>query len=228
MASIHPEGEMRCSRAAAIILLLGQVVAAPALAGHRKAAGGAPIQANVTIAPLDRVADAVDGAESSHGSDQAMWRPDPAGPQGPMQVSDAAATDVGGGDRFDMAENREIGRAYLAHLYRRYGNWPDAIAAYNWGIGHLDNWVRAGRPADGLEFGVVAYLGRVLRDSGLCDSAPAKPSGKNTAADAYCSDLGALGAVVGNGRPLPNARSRQFFDQLDKAGQLAAARIHSR
>src|SRR5271169_1790795 len=50
---------------------------------------------------LDRVADAVDGAESSYGADLAMWRPDPSGPQGPMQVTSAAATDVGGGDRLD-------------------------------------------------------------------------------------------------------------------------------
>ena len=55
-----------------------------------------------TVAPLDRIAVAVDGAESSHGQDQRMWRPDPAGPQGPMQVSEAAATDVGGGNRFDF------------------------------------------------------------------------------------------------------------------------------
>ena len=59
--------------------------------------------------PLDRVADAVDGAESSHGADLAMWRPDPSGPQGPMQVSSAAATDVGGGDRFDAMQNRALG-----------------------------------------------------------------------------------------------------------------------
>jgi hypothetical protein len=50
---------------------------------------------------LDRVATAVDGAESSHGKDTGMWRPDPSGPQGPMQVTEAAATDVGGGDRLD-------------------------------------------------------------------------------------------------------------------------------
>src|SRR5262252_3647950 len=50
--------------------------------------------------PLDRVAMAVDGAESSHGKDPGMWRPDPSGPQGPMQVGEAAATDVGGGNRF--------------------------------------------------------------------------------------------------------------------------------
>ena len=55
---------------------------------------------------LDRVAFAVDGAESSHGADLRMWRPEPSEPQGPMQVSAAAAIDVGGGDRFDLAENR--------------------------------------------------------------------------------------------------------------------------
>src|SRR5215831_6555514 len=82
---------------------------------------------------LDRVAFAVDGAESSHGADPTMWDANPSGPQGPMQVTEGAANDVGGGDRFDPAQNRALGRAYLAHLFRRYGNWPDAIAAYNWG-----------------------------------------------------------------------------------------------
>jgi hypothetical protein len=33
------------------------------------------------VKPLDRVANAVDGAESSHGKDIAMWRPDPPGPK---------------------------------------------------------------------------------------------------------------------------------------------------
>src|SRR5205823_12255418 len=51
---------------------------------------------------LDRVAFALDGAESTHGADLRMWRPEPGGPQGPMQVSAAAASDVGGGDRFDL------------------------------------------------------------------------------------------------------------------------------
>jgi len=121
-----------------------------------------------TATPLNRVATAVDGAESSHGEDIGMWRPDPSGPQGPMQVSEAAATDVGGGNRLDLTQNRAIGRAYLAQLYRRYRNWPDAIAAYNWGIGKMDAWVKAGRPPDKFLVGVAGYLRRVLDDSGLC------------------------------------------------------------
>jgi hypothetical protein len=34
---------------------------------------------------LNRVAYAVEGAESSHGTNAAMWRIEPTGPQGPMQ-----------------------------------------------------------------------------------------------------------------------------------------------
>ena len=116
---------------------------------------------------LDRVAFAVDGAESSHGADPRMWRPEISGPQGPMQVSAAAAADLGGGDRFDFAVNRQLGRAYLAHLYRRYGNWPDAIAAYNWGPGNMDSWITSGRPISSLPLEVERYRNRVLREVGF-------------------------------------------------------------
>jgi hypothetical protein len=123
---------------------------------------------------LDRVAFAVDGAESSHGTDLRMWRPEPNGPQGPMQVSAAAAEDLGGGDRFDIAENRQLGRAYLARLYRRYGNWPEAIAAYNWGPGNMDAWISSGRPSSDFPIEVERYRDRVLRDVGF-DRAPGGP-----------------------------------------------------
>lgn len=116
---------------------------------------------------LDRVAFAVDGAESGHGSTLAMWRPDLDGPQGPMQVSAAAALDVGGGNRFDMRENRILGRAFLAKMYQRYGNWPDAIAAYNWGPSHLDQWIANGRPTEALPLETAHYMLKVLRDAFL-------------------------------------------------------------
>jgi hypothetical protein len=167
-----------------IVLLANQAAIATAAAGERiilrdpatifgqKHSGQQATQdARMTLVKsLDRVASAVDGAESSHGKNIAMWRPDPSGPQGPMQVSEAAATDVGGGDRFDLTQNRALGRAYLAQLYGRYKNWPDAIAAYNWGPRNIDTWVKAGRPLEKLLAGVAAYTTRVLHDSGLCDS----------------------------------------------------------
>lgn len=162
-------------------LLLGQALNVPALAReHISAAGPTAVrsdkagQATGTVSPLDHIADAVDGAESSHGQDLGMWRPDASGPQGPMQISASAATDIGGGDRFDLTQNRVMGRAYLEQLHRRYRNWPDAIAAYNWGLGKMDNWIKAGRLSDKILPGVVVYVRRVIGDSRLCHSAGSK------------------------------------------------------
>ncbi len=120
---------------------------------------------------LDRIAFAVDGVESRHGGDPGMWRLEPDGPQGPMQVSAAAAFDVGGGDRFDLRQNRLLGRAYLAQMFRRYGNWADALAAYNWGPGNLDLWIAGGRGANRLPLDVVRYVARVLRDAVITSAA---------------------------------------------------------
>ena len=174
---------MGCIRGAVLALLVSQAVIVPATAGDYALPldGPRPVSAAnraglkpdkvarmTAISTLDRVAFAVDGAESSHGTDKAMWRPNQSGPQGPMQVSEAAALDVGVGDRLDLVQNRAIGREYLALLYKRYKNWPDAIAAYNWGMGKVDGWVNAGRPGEKLLTGVAAYMTRVLHDSGLC------------------------------------------------------------
>ena len=114
---------------------------------------------------LDRIAFAVEGVESRHGADLRMWRPEPDGPQGPMQVAAAAAFDVGGGDRYDLQQNRRLGRAYLAQMFLRYGNWPDALAAYNWGPGNMDQWIGGGRRATQLPLETARYVARVLKDA---------------------------------------------------------------
>jgi hypothetical protein len=209
---------MRCSRAAAILLLLSQFIATSTFAGERKPPHAAkPAPGN----PLDRVAFAVDGAESSHGADEGMWRADPIGPQGPMQVSLAAAIDVGGGDRFDAEQNRAMGRAYLALLYHRYGDWPDAIAAYNWGIGNLESWVKAGRPANGSLSGVASYLDRVLHDSGVCTGLLATSTRPRAAAPSDCSALGAWKEIIGDLPNLSTVATKRFYTRLDNAMALA-------
>jgi soluble lytic murein transglycosylase-like protein len=53
------------------------------------------------------------------------------------------------GDRFDLGQNRKLGRPYLAQMFR-YGDWPDALAAYNGGPGHLQDWITAGRAETAL------------------------------------------------------------------------------
>jgi soluble lytic murein transglycosylase-like protein len=55
-----------------------------------------------------------------------------------------------------------LGRAYLARMYRRYGNWPDAIAAYNWGPGNVDAWIGGGRAISTLPLEVERYRDRVF------------------------------------------------------------------
>jgi hypothetical protein len=142
--------------------------AAPTFAGT---IGSAP--APDLTAALDRVVVAVEGAESSHGADPAMWRADPDAPQGPMQVSAAAAADIGAGDRFDERQNRALGRAYLARMYHRYGSWPDAVAAYNWGPGHVSSWINGGRLPERFPAPVARYSSLVLARSGLIEEAGA-------------------------------------------------------
>jgi hypothetical protein len=124
--------------------------------------GGAARVFPDSIPSLDRIAAAVDAAESNYGTNPRMKRADPDGPQGPMQLTAAAAADVGGGDRLDPSENRALGRAYLARMYRRYGRWADAIAAYNWGPRHMDAWIHQGRRGDRLPAAVARYTGWVL------------------------------------------------------------------
>jgi len=148
------------------------------VAGLFVAAGGRALERRASTdlfdpagGDLDRIAFAVDGVESSHGQNPLMWRSALDGPQGPMQVSMKAALDVGGGNRFDVRENRLLGRAYLAQMFRRYGNWPDALAAYNWGPGNLDGWITAGRPAERLPSETARYVRRVLRDALVASAA---------------------------------------------------------
>jgi Transglycosylase SLT domain len=177
-----------------VLLLLVLVVVGgannPTLAGERGAVGPAAGGSGA----LDRLGYSVEGAESSHGADARMWRPDPNGPQGPMQVSAAAAADVGGGDRFDEAQNRALGRAYLADMYHRYGSWPDALAAYNWGPGHMTGWIGSGRPADKLPPAVARYQTRVLVTAGLPIDGP--DAGVGRPANARLSRLAMLRSLA--------------------------------
>lgn len=163
----------RCPGYSPTVLLLLLTLAIAGTTNPAFAGGTTPMRSGTGV--LDRVSSAVEGAESSHGADPRMWRPELEGPQGPMQVSAAAASDIGGGDRFDDAQNRALGRAYLADMFRRYGSWPDAVAAYNWGPGHMNIWIGSGRPADKLPPGVARYRTHVLITSGLAADASAGP-----------------------------------------------------
>ncbi len=188
------------------------------------AAGAAEAAAPTALATagagvLASIAHAVEGAESSWGSDPRMWRPDPAAAQGPMQVTAAAARDVGGGNRFDPRENRLLGQAYLADMYRRFGSWPDAVAAYNWGPGHMDSWIRRGRPAQKLPLEVMRYRARVLFAAATPELVPLFAGGTGRA-----PRLRRLGIVHAqphrHGRPNPNDPVNRLYAQVMAASAV--------
>jgi hypothetical protein len=73
-----------------------------------------------------------------------QWTPDGSavtsstGAIGVMQLEPGTAAQLGV-DPFDVNQNIRGGVAYLKQLYQKYGNWSDALAAYNWGPGKMDN-----------------------------------------------------------------------------------------
>ena len=52
---------------------------------------------------------------------------------GIMQINEVAHPKAFPRAKYDPRYNIEVGAIYLKELYHRYGNWPDAVAAYNMG-----------------------------------------------------------------------------------------------
>lgn len=61
------------------------------------------------------------------------------GAQGLMQLMPKTAASLGVQDPWDAQQSAYGGAKLLAALYKQYGTWVQAIAAYNWGQGNLNN-----------------------------------------------------------------------------------------
>jgi hypothetical protein len=71
-------------------------------------------------------------------------------PMGIPQMFPPALRDVGVDPgtfgRAGAAAQIDAGAAYLARQYRMFGDWPRAVAAYNFGAGNVENWLAGKAP----------------------------------------------------------------------------------
>jgi soluble lytic murein transglycosylase-like protein len=71
------------------------------------------------------------------------------GAKGLMQLMPVVIRTYGISDPFSPSQSAMGGARFLSKMYRKYGNWPQALAAYNWGPGNVDDrpamkqWPRA-------------------------------------------------------------------------------------
>ena len=72
------------------------------------------------------------------------------GAVGLMQLTEATFNEISNlrlkdgfdaGMRYDPATNIRYGTYYLSYLNARYGDWDTALAAYNAGLGNVDDWL---------------------------------------------------------------------------------------
>jgi soluble lytic murein transglycosylase-like protein len=60
------------------------------------------------------------------------------GEVGMFQLMPATAASLGV-NPYDATQNIQGGVSYLAQMYSMFGDWNDALAAYNWGPGNVNN-----------------------------------------------------------------------------------------
>jgi soluble lytic murein transglycosylase-like protein len=84
-----------------------------------------------------------------------------AGALGLMQLEPATAAQLGV-DPNDAQQNVAGGTKYLLQLFQKYGDWFNALAAYNWGPGNVDRALANGTP---FPAGVSNYASGVMEDA---------------------------------------------------------------
>lgn len=90
-----------------------------------------------------------------------------AGEIGIFQLMPATAASLGVNPT-DQTSNIQGGVNYLSQLYSEFGNWGDALAAYNWGPGNVQNAGSGNYPAS-----VASYVNSVLNMASSYGSAEA-------------------------------------------------------
>lgn len=72
-------------------------------------------------------------------------------------VGTAADYGMSAADRYNPALAIPAGAKYMSYLHRRFGTWPLALAAYNWGMGNLERKGWANAPSETRNYVAVIY-----------------------------------------------------------------------
>ena len=81
------------------------------------------------------------------------------GAQGPFQLKPDAAKQYGVADSFNLKDSAQGTGKLLHHLMEKYhDNLADALAAYNWGEGNLDHYIRGDKGYSRLPKETTDYL----------------------------------------------------------------------
>jgi hypothetical protein len=118
-----------------------------------------------------------------------------AGARGVMQLMPGTMRDPGFGVKPMQAdteeENRRVGREYLDAMYRRYGDQATALAAYNWGPGNVDKWLKSGADPKKLPSETKSYISNVMKG----DEPPVRERNINTT-QGLTSSLGDISDLI--------------------------------
>jgi hypothetical protein len=60
-------------------------------------------------------------------------------------------------------ENRRVGQEYLDAMYRKYVDQATALAAYNWGPGNVDKWLKSGADPKKLPSETKKYISNIMK-----------------------------------------------------------------
>src|SRR5208282_3148798 len=82
----------------------------------------------------------------------------PKGAIGLFQLMPATAASLGV-DPTNETQNVEGGLSYLQQLYGQYGNWTQALQAYNWGPGKVSSGAAVPAPVQSYASGILAAAG---------------------------------------------------------------------
>jgi soluble lytic murein transglycosylase-like protein len=85
--------------------------------------------------------------------------------RGQLQINKPSHPEVTDKQAFNFPFAIEFAAKLLSGHYKTFGNWDDALAAYNLGAGGCRKWIAAGRPqtnADGTPHTAAQYI-RVVR-----------------------------------------------------------------